>query len=117
MLGLGGFFYFQHPTQLILPAIVVGIDLLILITASIVDITADKVARILTISRHSPLCKFGKAIPFDDIQGVQMGTSVNGGDEPDTYLVGYQVLYSHTGFGDNLSRCPLTWYPDSESSV
>ena len=87
MLCLGVFFYFQHPTQLILPAIVAGIGLLILITASIVDVMADKVARTLTISRRSPLRKFSKTIPFDDIQGIQMGTSVDDEDGTSTYRV------------------------------
>ena len=87
MLIVGGIMFINNREQWIAPTIVMVVAVLVFLAGSIIEVTADKEARFLTISRRSILRKSLEEILFEDIDSIQIGTSYDDEDGTTTYRV------------------------------
>jgi len=87
MLIVGGVMLFNNREQWIASTIVMVVAVLVFLAGTVVEVSADKVERVLTISRRSILRKSNEEILFEDIDSIQLGTSYDDEDGTTTYRV------------------------------
>lgn len=77
--GVGLLMAFEGGAPLVFPLIFIGIGGTLIVTASIVTITADRMTRMLTMEARSILRRKLIEVPFDDIIGINVERSISSG--------------------------------------
>lgn len=72
----GIYIYFQNGKWTTL-AIAFAIALLILLTVSVLEVSANRITRTLSISRRGPIQRYHKEIPFSEINAIQVRGSTD----------------------------------------
>ena len=83
-IGAGVYFYLRNPATWTMPAVTLGVGLLMFLLASVLDVHADRITRTLSISRRGLVQRYQREIPFDEIAAIQIGASYSADDDGST---------------------------------